>query len=495
MRHIYILAFSALLICSTASAQTAKIKQLELQRKKALQDIENTNKLLIDTKKVSQNLITRINLISNQIESRKQIIDLMGQEVDALAVQQTITQKEIDALELELKGKQKNYAKAIDGIIYRKQSENKILYILSGKSLAESMRRIRFLKEYSDWRGKEADAIKEKTLLLQKKKADLGQQRKSKIVLINQKDAEQQKLKDEEKTHQQEISDAKSKQQELQGIIADKKKQANQLNQQISQLIAEEVARQEREARRLAEEKARRLAAQEKARKEAEAKKAAEDKAARERAEAAATAAAQQQQDKQKAQQQTKKPKSIKEKPQKRQSQVVKEQNLPPVRESETPQESESQRSEKLLAEASSANINLSNNFASNKGRLPIPVTGRYSIVSGFGTHQHGQYVTTNSNGIDIQTQVGADARSVFNGEVSRVVAFPGFNNCIIIRHGNYYTFYGNIQNVYVRQGQAIKTGQSIGKVFTDPDTGVTKMHFQLWNGTSKQDPSPWLRR
>jgi septal ring factor EnvC (AmiA/AmiB activator) len=462
MRYTRFITFTALILCVSAWGQTSKIKQLEIQRKKALLEIENTNKLLIDTKKISQNLLTRIKLISNQIDSRKQVVSLLEQEANALAVQQDITRKEIEVLEKELKGKQKNYAKAINGMLYRKQSENKLLYVLSGKSWAESMRRMRYLKEYSEWRSKEADAIRTKAQLLHEKKNDLEQQRKSKIILINQKDSEQQKLQKEENTHRQEVNEAQQKQKELQGILAQKKRQADQLNQQIERLIAEEVARQEREEQRLAEEKARQLAAKQKAEREA-----------------------------QQREQQSK--------PKETQPKKKKKGELEPKKEDSKPRESapaeQGSRTEKLLAEASSENMSLSNNFASNKGKLPVPVTGRYSIVSGFGQHQHSQYVTTNSNGIDIQTQAGSEARAAFGGEVSRVVAFPGFNNCIIIRHGNYYTFYGNIQSVFVRVGQKVKTGQSLGKIFTDPDSGITQMHFQLWKGTNKQDPSPWIRR
>ncbi len=458
MKHFRLLFIPACLFCISVMAQTSKIKQLELQKKKALQEIESTNKLLIDTKRVTQNLSTRINLISNQIESRKQIVSLLEEESGALVVQQGITQQEIGVLEKELKAKQDNYAKAIKGIIYRKQSENKLLYVLSGKSLAESMRRMRYLKEYSEWRSKEADEIKAKAMQLQNKRADLEQQHKSKVVLINQKSTEQQTLKKEEETHRQEISEAQKKQNELQSIIVQKKKEANELNAQIERLIAEEVARQEREEKRRAEERAKRAADREKSR------QLARDKKERE-----------------------------KERNRRNKTKNSKHETQPETRDPE-PEKVERQ-DEPVLRQESSENVTLSNNFAANKGRLPVPVSGRYSIVSGFGTHQQSQYVTTNSNGIDIQTQSGSDARATFNGEVTKVVPFPGYNNCIIVRHGNYYTFYGNIQNVFVRMGQHVKTGQSLGKIFTDPDTGVTKMHFQLWNGTSKQNPTSWLRR
>ncbi len=468
MRHVRFLFIPALFLCISAMGQTAKIKQLEIQRKKALFEIENTNKLLIDTKKISQNLSTRIKLIANQIDSRKQIVSLLEQESNALMVQQEITQKEIGLLQKELKGKQDNYAKAINGMIYKKQSENKLLYILSGKSLAESMRRMRFLKEYSEWRSKQADEIKAKSQQLHQKRADLEQQRKSKIILIGQKDAEQQKLKKEEDAHKQEIAEAKLKQGELQGIISEKKKQANLLNAQIERLIAEEVARQEQEAKRKAEEKAKRLAAEEKSR-----HLAAQEKARKE------------------AEEKAPEPKTKKKGKDNTTSRALEAE----AKKADIEEERSTKRTETILAEAPSENIALSNNFASNKGRLPVPVTGRYSIVSGFGEHQQSLHVTINSNGIDIQTQAGADARAAFGGEVSKIVAFPGYNNCIILRHGNYYTFYGNIQSVFVHVGQNVKTGQSLGEIFTDSDTGVTKMHFQLWNGTSKQNPTTWLRR
>ncbi len=105
--------------------------------------------------------------------------------------------------------------------------------------------------------------------------------------------------------------------------------------------------------------------------------------------------------------------------------------------------------------------------------------------------------MTTNSNGIDIQAQRDANIRTVFDGEVSKVFSFPpGSNTCVIVRHGEYYTFYANIYDLFVKQGgDKVKTGQSLGRIFTDPDTGVSTMHFQLWQKTTKLNPAPWLQR
>lgn len=413
-------------------SQTAQIKQLENRRKQVMTEIQNTNAQLKEIKQTFNDLQKKVALIEKQINARKEIINLLEQENKAIQIQQQITENEIQALEVELRQKKKNYDKAIKAIIYRNQGKNKLLYILSGKSLAEAMRRMKFLKEYSDWRSNEADQIKSKTAQLQQKHSELEQQRKQKIIIINQKDAEQQSLIQEEENHKKAVAEAQKKEKELQKEIARKQQQINQLNNRINKLIAQEVARQKREAER-------------KAREQALAKKQQNSRASRQNRQG-------------------------------KNNQTTKQQNS------------------KTLVEAPDINNSLSRNFASNKGKLPIPLTGRYAIVSRFGTHKQGN-ITINNNGIDLQGQPGAEARAVFNGEISHIVSFPGFNNCIIIRHGNYYTFYGNIQNVYVRQGQTINTGETLGKIFSDPETGITKMHFQLWNGTRKQDPSPWLQQ
>ena len=138
----------------------------------------------------------------------------------------------------------------------------------------------------------------------------------------------------------------------------------------------------------------------------------------------------------------------------------------------------------------------LSNYFSENRGRLPYPVTGSsHRIIAPFGEHQHAalEHVRTNNNGIDILASTGAEARAVFNGVVTRVFTIPGFNNSIIIRHGNYLTVYSNLSQVYVKAGDKVSTRQKIGKIFLDPSDNTTVLHFQLWKEKSKQDPEPWL--
>ena len=416
-----LLLFFLLVFSLHSFAQNSKIKNLENQRKQALREIENTNKLLIDTKKTTATLLDRIKLLSNQITMRQNLVSLLGQELDGINIEQKRIESEIVLLESELKDHQASYTKAINQMMRNRRSDNKLVFILSGKSLSQSYRRMRYLKEYSEWRSKQAEEIKEKAQALNERKQALEQTKANKMQLLGIRTSEQDNLKKEEVAFEQERSEAQKKQGELQKILNQKKNQAAALNNQIERLIAEEVARQEREAKRLAAEKARKNASS-----------------------SSST-------------------------------------NTPPS-------------SPTVAPKITDADVVLAKDFASNRGRLPYPITGSSTITTHFGTHQHSKYVTMSSNGIDLRSQAGADACAVFNGEVSRVFPVPGYNLCVIVRHGNYYTFYGNIKDIKVKQGDKVKTGQVLGKVYADADTNSSQLHFQLWQGTQKLNPETWLR-
>ena len=431
---ISVFLFSITLLFS----QTEQIEQLQRQRQAIQEDIRNTNKLYLDVKKQTTTIMDRINLINKQISSRRELIDVQRKEVEALTREEARLHKEIERLQIELKKKQDNYADAIKGMLNQKFNQNKLLFILSGKSFGESLRRMQYLREYSKWQKSQAEEIKKQNTEIANKQNAIAQAKVDKLKVLESMQQERQKLESEEKSYQVEVSQVKGREEQLRKELQNKQRQDNQLNNQIEKLIAEEVARQEREAEAL------RLA---EAAKRAEAEK----------------------------------------KTDRKEVETAKEKEVSPSR-GVSPSIGAST--------ASTESFNLSKDFASNRGRLPMPVAGTSSVVGSFGTKQHKEWnITTNSNGIDIQAERGADIRSVFDGEVSKVFSFPGSNTCVIVRHGEYYTFYANIFDLFVKQGDKVKTGQSLGRIFTDPDTGVSTMHFQLWQKTSKLNPAPWLSR
>jgi septal ring factor EnvC (AmiA/AmiB activator) len=136
----------------------------------------------------------------------------------------------------------------------------------------------------------------------------------------------------------------------------------------------------------------------------------------------------------------------------------------------------------------------LSNDFSSNKGKLPWPVS-RGHIVGQFGKHPHPvlKGVMVENNGVDIKTVAGSDARAVFGGTVVSDFFLPTIQNCIIVKHGEYFTVYSNIETVTVKPNQTISVKQSLGTLHTDKNEDLTKVHLEIWRGKDKMDPELWL--
>ena len=140
----------------------------------------------------------------------------------------------------------------------------------------------------------------------------------------------------------------------------------------------------------------------------------------------------------------------------------------------------------------SNVDVALSSDFASNKGRLPWPVTYN-KVAREYGRYTHSSGGQNMNNGIDLVCKTGAPVQSVFEGTVSRVFTCPNGTKGIIIRHGEYMSVYTNLGNVTVREGAKVTTKQNLGTVYTNSD-GVAEFSFQLWKGTSSQNPRNWLR-
>lgn len=135
--------------------------------------------------------------------------------------------------------------------------------------------------------------------------------------------------------------------------------------------------------------------------------------------------------------------------------------------------------------------------FAKAKGMLPMPVDGPAMIVSRFGRHTHKDFakVEVQNNGIDIETVPGASAVAVYPGVVSMVIVMDGFQNVVLVRHGEYLTVYAGITDLAVRKGQEVSAGQRLGKVYTDAAAaGRSRLHFEVRREKEKLNPEEWLR-
>ena len=135
----------------------------------------------------------------------------------------------------------------------------------------------------------------------------------------------------------------------------------------------------------------------------------------------------------------------------------------------------------------------LDGEFSRNKGKLPWPVDG--PVVDKFGQHNHPVYKNVKlpyNNGVGIAVAAGTRVQAVFDGVVKQIVVMPGYNNCVLVQHGSYFSFYCKLKTVSVKAGDKIKTGQTIGTV--DTIAGESQLHFQIWKGTTPQNPELWLK-
>ena len=166
------------------------------------------------------------------------------------------------------------------------------------------------------------------------------------------------------------------------------------------------------------------------------------------------------------------------------------------IRQSQKPSagKSSAKSSSKGKTVSTEIDTKLSNEFAANKGKLPWPVEG--VVTDRFGKHRHPVYENVElpqNNGVTLTVRRGAQVKAVFNGTVTQVFVLPGYNQCVMVQHGEYFTLYCKLSKVSVKSGQKVKTGDKLGTL--EVDGNASSLHFQLWKGFDKQDPEKWLRK
>lgn len=423
--------FLLLLPVSPLFAQSNKlIKELESKRGALQKQIVESETLLITTKKDVGSQLKGLAALTGQIEERRRYILTINNDVESIERELSSLGRQLTRLQRDLKDKKKKYESSVQYLYKNRSIEEKLMFIFSAKSLAQTYRRMRYVREYATYQRLQGEEVLKKQEQLNRKKAELQQVKAAKEGLLKEREEEKVKLEAQEKEQKLLVANLKKKQRGLQNELNKKRREANQLNARIDRLIAEEI------------EKARKRAAEE-ARREAAARKKAGEKTA-----TASTSA---------------KPKA-------------------------QPLDTYSM---------SKADRELSGNFANNRGKLPMPITGAYIITSHYGQYsvEGLRNVKLDNKGIDIQGKPGAQARAIFNGKVAAVFKLNGLFN-ILVRHGNYISVYCNLSSASVKQGDDVTTKQPLGQIFSDgADNGRTVLHFQLRKEKEKLNPEPWLNR
>lgn len=475
--NLLVVVLSLSTIVSSLYGQT--VKELETQRKQALQKLETTNKILNETKKSQRSSINKLTIISKNIKERKTLIKTIGSEIGQLDNQMQQLNREKTRLETELEKLKRDYAKLVQEAHVNRSMYTKIMFVLSAESFDQSFRRLRYLQEYSEYRKDQVRKIENVKTEIVHKNDSLKVNKDTKVEVVKQKETEAQKLSKDEKKEKVLLTDLQKKEKKMRADLKIQQKKANDLNNKIERIIADEIRKAE--AKKHAE-KAQKADA-EKHRVEAENKRIAEENRLR----------------KEKNQKIAEENKIIEaqNKLKSTSKAVAKKETIPMLepKKVENVAASSTTSSNSAISAQTKEETLLSGDFERNRGRLPWPTSNGF-IRGHFGIQPHPvlKYVTTNNRGIYIQTTSGSTARSVFDGVVTQCGFFPGSNNLVIIKHGNYRTVYANLTQIYVHEGQKVSAKQSIGKIYTDSDNdNKTELYFQVRNGINNLNPENWL--
>lgn len=437
-RILYLLCLA--LFCATAvPAQTnKKIKNLQSQRTELKKRLNESQQLLRSTNKSVKSQLANLNVLSGQIEQQQKYIVGIEGEVNVLNGNIGQLTRELHKLQQELADCKLKYSRSVMYMYRNRSTQNKLMFLFSSKNFSQMFRRLRYVMDYAKYQRAQGEVIKIKEKAVHDKRNQLLGVQAQKNALLAEGRKENERLEQQHREHQQIVGELQKKQKQLQSTISQTQRRYASLNKQIDRLIQQEIAAAER--RRKAEE----------ARREAAAKK---NRSA------------------------SSKSKSSKSKS------------------SSSSSRSKSSTSTPRFQEQSSEDRRLSNNFAANKGRLPMPITGSYVISSHYGQYKVAGLsgVSLDNKGINITGRSGAQARAVFNGEVSAVFSFGGMIN-ILVRHGSYISVYCNLSSASVHKGQQVSTRQVLGSVAPDASGNCT-LHFQLRRETTKLNPESWLGR
>ncbi|MCF6402336.1 peptidoglycan DD-metalloendopeptidase family protein [Chitinophaga filiformis] len=461
------------LLPALLNAQAPQLSREELEhRKRELQrEIDEANEALKTTKKSTRESLSQLRALREKISLRTRLINNINEEINFINGDINSAYRDIKTLEKDLDTLKSQYAQLVVYAYKNRSTYDMLNFIFSAESFNDAIKRYQYLKQYRDYRRRQADNILETRVLLSKKIESLQEQKEKRSGTLKVEQEQRNILEVDKKEKDKVLTNLKGREKELLADIKKNKKDAQKVQSAIQAVIRREIEI----ARRQAEEEAaakRKAAAEEKRRRDEAAKKAA--------ALAAANAAAANAAKNNNAVAENKPDKPAEPAPK------------PPA---PAPEPEKPVRTENVL-EATPEALALSESFENNRGKLPWPVSSGH-IIGHFGRQQHAviDRITVENDGVIIGTNRGAAVRAIFQGEVRTVAVIPGGGSLVIIRHGQYFTNYARLQTVSVRTGDRVSTGQVIGTAGTNELENLGEVELQIYRGIQKQNPEFWIRK
>ena len=343
--------------------------------------------------------LSRLNLISGKVASRKKLIAESDREISEYSRSIAAKEKEISLMQTRLDTLSSHYARLVRGAYVNRSAKIWYMYILASDDIGQAFRRYGYLRDLSKQMNSQASKIIDARKELEKEREALAVMKREAESVRASRVSEMSKLRAEEDDSRKIVNQLKKNKKKYQQDLSRKRREMDALNREIERIIRE----------------------------------ATEDKASGTSGKGKQT---------------------VKRKP---------------------------------------IDYTLAKKFEANKGKLPWPADG--PVVDHFGQRFHPVYTNLKlpfNNGVTIALSAGTEVKAVFDGEVKQIVVMPGYNKCVLVQHGNYFSFYCKLGTVSVKAGDKIKTGQTVGTV--DTIGGETQLHFQIWSGRTPQNPEIWLR-
>lgn len=373
-----------MLILAPLAASAQSRAQLE-------KEIAILDKQLKATSAKTTNALTELDLTRSRLEASRKLVQESNRELTAINAKISQKEKEIKTAQSNLDTMEVYYEKLVRNAYKNRDTRVWYMYLLSGKNMAQNIRRFSYLKDMSGKLRSQAEKITEEKMTLEAEKAELLKTKEEARQILAQRTSEMNALKRTEDKEKNVIAKLNKEKAKYQKELESKRRQAEDLQRKATQMVND---------------------------------------------------------------------------------------NTPA----------------KVTVSKNSPEYKISKGFAESKGKMTWPVDG--AVVEHFGQRYHPVYKKVKlpfNNGVDIATSPDAQVRCVYEGVVKQVIVMPGYHNCVLVQHGEFFTFYCKLESVKVKAGSNVKAGDLIGTV--DTMNGTTQLHFQLWQGKKPQNPENWLVR
>lgn len=392
-----------LLLAVPAFPQKTQKSKSQLQKEKQLNidKIKETEKILEETSTRKKNSIGELSALNQRISQQEELIKSINEEIRILDNDIKENQDLIEALQHDVDNLKKEYATMVFSAQKAGGRINKLTFLFSASSFDQFMMRLRYMKQYGKARQEQAAAIGRFQNLLNDQIRETDAIRTAKSRLLTDEIEENKNLASLKDKQRGLVRSLQKEEKKLRSDIEDTRKAVAQLDALIEEIVREEIARAEREAR-----EARRRAAASKANESATA---------------------------------------------------------------------------------------LSNSFEANKKKFGWPATGFVSQKFGKQDHPALKGIVINNNGINIQTKADEKVKCIFDGEVRKVALIGVLGNSVIVNHGDYFSVYAGLKEVFVKRGERVVANQEIGQVLVNAE-GVSELKFMIYKNSTALDPQLWLK-